>query len=968
MSGPWATIKALQGRLADGKPRGAISVGGRRLGGGAFCVVAVAFTIVFAGLRVDSAQAWEINPFYLLPLTASPSMTQAGGHPDIDVNFTVENHDEAAAHGHPEPCNCGDAENVITSLPAGVIGDPTNVPRCSQVNFDNAESCSADTQVGVAIPGILFGEAHLEYGEPGHVYELHTPLYNLEPHPGQAGLLGFFLPLVHTPAYIVLRARTGSDYGLNAEFPGVEHLIPADGFHLELWGVPAEARHDSQRCTSITGGFIGVGECASTGPSNAELKPFLDNPTVCDGPLESSLEVLYYSHKVVTEAAPWPASTGCDQLTFNPSLYAQPTTTATDAPSGLDVDLTVPQLQSPVAPSPSEIRAITVTLPAGMAINPNAADGKASCTDREAKFGSEEEAECPETAKVGTLSLTSTALPGPIPGAIYLGAPEPGNRYRLILTANGFATHVKLRGSVEPNLQTGQLVVSFRDLPQSPFSEFNLHFFGSERGLLATPVRCGTYPVTSTFTPWDSVLPSQTSTQYFTLNNGQNPPDERKCPTSSRPFDPGFQSGVVNATAGAKSPFFIDFTRSDGEQSLSVLNVTTPSGLLGSLAGIPYCPDAALTAAAESGHSGLAEDVKPSCPSASQIGTSEVGAGAGTHPLYLPGRVFLAGPYKGAPLSLAVITPAVSGPYDLGNVVVRAALHINSETAQITATSDPLPQILQGIPLRLRSVLINLNRLSFMLNPTNCNPLAVDGQAIGDEGAIARLSNHFEVASCTDLGFAPKLAMKLSGSVKRAGNPALTTSISYPSGGRYANIASTTVTLPPTELIDNAHLQNPCTKVQFAEGSTPGEKCPPGSVIGSAQADTPLLDKPLQGPVYLRSAPENKNGLPDLVAALNGQIDLTLDGKISTVRRRSIRTSFATVPDAPVSHFTLSLDGGHRGLLENSTNLCSQPLHAIAAITAQNGRTANQNPVLGIPCGPKAKRQRHRPRRAKVEG
>ena len=930
--------------------------------------VAFAFTVLFAGMQVDSAQAAEINPFYPLPFIASPSITQAGGHPEIDIKFTVENHDEARAHGHPEPCNCGDADNVITSLPAGVIGDPTNVPRCTQVNFDNGESCSPDTQVGVAIPGILFGEAHLEYGEPGHVYELHTPLYNLEPHPGQAGLLGFFLPLAHTPAYIVLRARTGSDYGLNAEFPGVEHLIPADGFHLELWGVPAEARHDSERCTSLTGGFFGVGECATTGPSNAELKPFLDNPTVCDGPLESSLEVLYYSGKVVTESAPWPASTGCDQLSFNPSLYAQPTTTATDAPSGLDVDLTVPQLQSPVAPSPSEIRAITVTLPQGMAINPNAADGKASCTDSEARFGSEEEAECPETAKVGTLTLTSTALPGPIPGAIYLGAPEPGNRYRLILTANGFATHVKLRGSVEPDPETGQLVVSFQNLPQSPFSNFNLHFFGSERGLLATPVRCGTYPVTSTFTPWDSVLPVQTSTQYFTLDNLTNPPTGSECPSSSRPFDPGFQAGVTNATAGANSPFFVDLTRSDGEQNLSALNVTTPPGLLASLAGIPYCSDTALAGAAEASHSGLAEDAHPSCPATSQIGTSETGAGAGTHPVYLPGRVFLAGPYKGAPLSLAVITPAVSGPYDLGNVVVRAALQINPETAQITAISDPLPQILQGIPLRLRSILINLNRQNFMLNPTNCNPLAVNGQATGDEGAVASLTNHFEVVSCTDLGFSPELGLKLSGSAKRAGDPALTATIDYPSAGRYANIASATVTLPPTELIDNAHLQNPCTKVQFAEGATPGEKCPPGSVIGSAQADTPLLGEPLKGPVYLRSAPENKNGLPDLVAALNGQIDLTLDGKISTVRRKSIRTTFATVPDAPVSHFTLSLDGGHRGLLENSTDLCSRRLHATAAIAAQNGRTTSQNPVLRTPCGPKARLHRDRLRRAKAAG
>ncbi len=309
---------------------------------------------------------------------------------------------------------------------------------------------------------------------------------------------------------------------------------------------------------------------------------------------------------------PWPATTGCDQLTFNPSLYAQPTTKQADSPSGLDVDLSVPQLVSPTAPAPSEIRALTVALPRGMSINPNAADGKTSCSDAQARFKTEEEAQCPEFSKVGTASLDSSALPAPIPGSIYIGEPEPGDRYRLFLTANGFGTHVKLAGSVKPESQTGQLLVSFQNLPQAPFSEFNLHFFGSERGLLATPTQCGTYPVQSTFTPWDAALPTQTSTQYFKIEEG---PGGGPCPPSPRPFDPAFTAGVSESTAGAHTPFSLELTRNDGDQDLRALNVTTPPGFSATLKGIPYCSDAGSRGCRQQpSYSGLARGVEPELP------------------------------------------------------------------------------------------------------------------------------------------------------------------------------------------------------------------------------------------------------------------------------------------------------------------------------------------------------------------
>ena len=785
------------------------------------------------------------------------------------------------------------------------------------------------------------------------------------PHVEQAGLLGFYIPFTNTPAFIVLSARTNSDYGLDATLAGLEHAIPPEGVRLALWGVPDSASHNAERapfnsqgkdqtCGNYYPPSPDTWPCFSPTPSSSPAIPFLDGPTTCVGPLSVSLEILSYDLGVTQADEAYPATTGCDQLGFNPSLYAQPTTTQTDSASGLAVDLSVPQEQSASSPSPSEIKDLTVTLPRGFSINPNAADGKTSCSNAEAEIGTKEAAACPEFSKVGSAMLTSSALPAPIPGYIYIGAPEPNDRYRLILTADGFATHVKLTGSVHPDPQTGQLTISFENLPQSPFSDFNLHFFGSERGLLATPTECGTYPVTSTFVPWDGQLSDQTSVQYFSLESG---PDEAPCPGARRPFDPSFSASAVNGTGGAHTPFTIEIGRKDGDQDLSVVKVTTPPGFAATLAGVAYCSNSDLDKAASSTYTGRDEEVSSACPESSMIGSAVTGAGAGTHPVYLSGHVYLAGPYNGAPLSLAVITPAISGPYDLGNVVVRAALQVNPETAQITAISDSLPQILDGIPLRLRSIQLDLNRPNFTLNPTNCNPLSVNAELIGDEGGLATQSEHFQVTNCFALPFAPQLRLALSGSSKHNGTPALSASLSANPGE--ANLASTAVTLPTSEIIDNAHIKNPCTKVQFA-----ADKCPSSSIIGSAKAATPLLEKPLEGPVYLRSAPENKSGLPDIVAALNGQIDIDLDGKIETINGR-LRTSFRAVPDAPVSSFTLSLYGGSKGLLVNNTDICKVPLEASTQIVGQNGAIRSQNQKLASPCGPgRAKRHLQRRRRS----
>jgi hypothetical protein len=381
--------------------------------------------------------------------------------------------------------------------------------------------------------------------------------------------------------------------------------------------------------------------------------------------------------------------------------------------------------------------------------------------------------------------------------------------------------------------------------------------------------------------------------------------------------------------------------------------------MLATLVGVPYCPDAALASAASPDYTGLAEQMRPSCPASSQIGTATTGAGAGTHPVYVGGKVYLAGPYKGAPLSLAVVTPVLSGPYDLGTVVVRVALNVDPSTLEIDAVADPLPQIVQGILLRLRSVQLNLDRPGFTLNPTNCDPHSVAAQITGTEGTAASLIEHFQVANCATLPFAPKLALRLSGGVNRRGHPAIHAVVRTQPGE--ANPRSISVTLPSSELLDNAHIGNVCTRVQFAK-----QACPPGSLLGHAEVTTPLLSQPLVGSAYLRSSGP---GLPDLALDLYGQIHIEAAARIDAIRG-GLRTTFSTIPDAPLGTVTLDLRGGSKGLIQNSEDLCAATKKASVKMIGQNGTSNHLAVPLQVSCGKAAKKHRHKrlTQRAKVVG
>ena len=911
--------------------------------GVALLLALMALALAFAAISnpASAASREEVeSQLGFINLEMEPSDTQAGGHPDLNI---VAQWKSGGPFSGTPGLILPSLRRLKVHSPTGFIGNPHVTPKCTLTEFSSA-SCPTDSQIGtVSTPN--FG-----------IFGIFFPLYNMETSPDQAGLLGFVTPLISAPVFLELSSRTDGDYGLDTvSTPQIK--LGINLLETNLWGVPADPKHDVHRfVTPLTGlaacfdyqnGCPPGGGSLTFAESNIPERPFLQNPTTCGVPLVGSADVEYYEDYEVSEDTAYPATTGCQQLSFSPSVLAKPTTDRADTASGLDLTIKVPQSQSGETPASSELRTSLIKLPEGFTINPNAADGKVACPDTAAQIGTLFAAICPQNSKIATLVLDVAALPAPIPGAIYLAEPKPGEPYRVILAADGFATHVKLLGSVRPDAQTGRLTLAFEDLPQSPLQEFDVHVFGSERGLFASPPKCGHTPVESEFVPWDHELLNSNSTGFMDFVGG---PNGSGCPGATRPFAPAVRSGVANSTAGTHSPFSVAVTRNDGDQNLTGLNVSTAPGFAATLKGVPYCPESAIDTLRSAGYSGRAEIDSSACPAASQIGSAISGAGAGNHPLYTPGRVYLAGPYKGSPLSLVVVVPAVSGPYDLGNVVVRAAISVDPVTAQVRTVSDPIPQILEGVPLRLRSLLINLDRPNFALNPTNCTPFSVDTVTFGSEGAASSGSSHFQAANCANLAFAPKLGLKLRGSTRRRGHPALRAVLRTAPGE--ANLAKVAVTMPKNELLDNSHIGTVCTRVQFAANA-----CPADSVYGTATATTPLLDQPLTGNVYLRAS---SNKLPDLVADLHGQFDIEVAGRIDNAKGAGLRARFEAIPDAPVSEFVLEMAGGKKGLLINSRDLCKVDRRAEQTLVGQNGAKVTRKAKLQAACGTNAPRPNKR--------
>jgi hypothetical protein len=932
-------------------------------------------TATISGGGVPAAQATVSTPVSSepVPYGATPTTslneeggaaaTQAGSHPfgfTSIVTFnvaSVSKHEECGPgqRSHGCPVLNADAKDVDVALPPGLVGNPLAVPACPQASFESylIENCPPDTQVGT-LQLIFYGNGTAEQ---------YAPVYNVEPPPGQPAELGFTIGgFFHIPIFFKL--RSDGDYGLTTRFKSIAEADPVQTAVLRTWGVPAAAIHDGTRRGS---------GCNHGCASDVAVQPFLTMPTSCSGE-ELPIPFSGDSWQNPLDTFPLfgtthlPAVGGCNQLAFEPTLEARPTTNVADSPSGLKVDVHVPQNhegpeggEDPEGLATAHLKEAKVTLPKGLTVNPSSAAGLEGCSP--AQIGlrsplgatpihmSADPANCPDGSKLGSVEVDTQLIDHPLPGAVYLAQPYENpfkSLLALYITVNDPQTNTIVKLPAEVQIAPdGQLTTTVKENPQLPFEDFKLNFFGGARGPLRTPPTCATYKTTSQLTPYSAPEsgPPATPADAYAISSA---PGGQPCATTEAalPNKPGFEAGTTPPLAGAYAPFGLHLHREDASQSFAGLDLNLPPGLLGKLAGVGECSDAALASAAAK--SGAAERANPSCPAGSQIGTVNAAAGAGPAPYNVAAKAYLTAPYKGAPLGVAIITPAVAGPYDLGTVVVRSALYVDPESAQITVKSDPIPTALQGIQLDLRSIDLAVDRQQFTLNPTNCERSAITGSEISALGNVAALSNPFQVGGCGGLGFKPKLALSLKGDTKRTGHPALRATVTYPKGS-YANIAKAQVTLPHAEFLDNAHIKTVCTRVQFA-----AHQCPAASVYGHATAKTPLLDQPLSGPVYLRSSAHK---LPDLVADLNGQIEVDLAGRIDTGKGGGLRSSFALVPDAPVSKFTLRMQGGKKGLLINSENLCSPKAQstASASFTGQNGKVFDATPVIANSCKAKAK-------------
>ncbi len=926
---------------------------------------------LLVGLNASSASAaFGIKAFdgQVTADAGGSAFTQALGHPYEAATWIDFNTKGVSKDGEPLPD--GNVKDLVVDAPPGLIGNPTVAAHCTEGQMESY-TCPPESQVGFLTVRVLFPP----FSTQG------SPLYNMVPRDGNVAEFGS-LVLGNALVHIAPIVRSDGDYGLRLESQATSQGLALSKIKVALWGVPSDPSHDplrldgkgSQACFEI-----GVMICfQGNTPSSLPDKPFLANPGDCSaGPFTTTVtanswqEPGNYSQRSFTSHLPpsyplepgeWGAPTGvtgCENTKFQPAFEAEPTSTLAGEPTGLDVKLAFGQdgLEDKEGTAASPLRDARVTLPEGMAINPAAASGLQACADSQLGLDNKNPVACPDSAKIGSATANSPLLqkydengslvtgPGGVPildelrGSVYIRSqassdPESGEMFRLALVLENEVRglRVKLPGQVRVNPNTGQLVTSFQDNPQLPVGEIELSLNSGPRAALVAPQVCGPQQITAELSSWSGH--SQTISDSFKVTGCGN-----------GGFAPKLSAGSANPIAGAHSPFNLRLTREGGEAAFTGIAVDAPKGLTAALKGIPYCPEANLGGAGRT--TGSAQLANPSCPAASQIGTVTVGAGAGPLPFYLStGKAYLAGPYKGGPLSMAILTPAVAGPFDLGTVLTRAAIKVDPTTAEITVDSDPIPTMLAGVPLDIRDLRVSVDRPQFTLNPTSCAPKTVAVDASGTGNAKASLSKRYQVADCASLPFKPSLKLKVSGGTKRGSYTKLRAELKAPPG--QANIGKASVALPHSIFLAQEHIRTICTRVQYA-----AKACPAASVYGYARAFTPLLDRPLEGPVYLRSS---NNELPDLVASLDGQIHIDLVGRIDSVNG-GIRNTFEGVPDAPVSKFVLTMKGGKKSLLVNSANLCAKVNRATVKLDGQNGMVHDFRPAVRNDCGKKSKKR-----------
>jgi uncharacterized repeat protein (TIGR01451 family) len=914
--------------------------------------------------------------------TGAP-FTAAGRHPDeLSVPIDLNTLNSSLPIGGPF-YPAAPLRDAVTDLPPGLIGNPSAFPRCTADQLANGAGlsvqplCPAASQLGGVT--IRFNSASAAPYVIGPF-----PLFNMVPSPGSAARFGF--NVFGTVVVIDVQLRFDGEYRIVALSRQVSEGLALAGFDVNFWGRPGDAAHNPDRaCPGSNAPFEGGSTCAGNDGS------FLRMPTSCTGqglPWGLHMDSWKEPGALSEDGAPdlsdpaWKSATlrshqlpgypfpseewggdvgltGCDVVPVKGDLDAKPTALDTETSSGLAVHVEIPNdgLTSSQGISSSDIEGVKVTLPQGVTINPSQAEGLGVCSpaqyeSSQLSFHPDGQHGCPSDSKIGTVQTKTPLLEETVPGSVYVAKPydNPFNSLLalyIVLEEPQRGLLVKLAGEVRTNEQSGRIEAEFDHLPQAPFSTFDFHFREGARAPLITPPTCGTYTTEAVLTPWSDPSRALESDSSFQIIHGIG---GGPCPPNGTPaFKPHFSAGSINNNAGSYSPFNMRIQRNDGEQDMTRFSAVLPPGELGKLAGVAKCPDSAIAAA--KAKSGLEEIASPSCPAGSEIGRSLVGAGVGSVLTYVPGKVYLAGPFAGDPLSVIAITPAVAGPFDVGTVVVHEALTLNPKTAEVEvdgAASDPIPHILKGVPAKLRDLRVYVDRQNFTLNPTSCDPSSTKATLFGGGGDAfssaddvpVLLSDRYQAANCAALGFKPKLALDLKGGTRRGGHPGLTATYRPRSGD--ANAKGLVVRLPRSAFLDQAHIRTICTRVQFAAKS-----CPKGAQYGYIKAWSPLLEEPLAGPVYLRSSDHK---LPDLVFDLHGLVDVEVASRIDSVKG-GIRATVEQIPDAPLTKVILQMQGAKKGLIVNSRNLCGGANRAKVDFEGQNGKMSDFDPVLGAECG-----------------
>lgn len=843
----------------------------------------------------------------------SAFFTQAAGHPPWGLTGFEMNH----TSGLVKVPEGGQLKRIRVDVPPGLAADPQTLGTCSRAQFEsNPKGCPPDSEAG-----FVEMEADAEIlGSPVATPAMTGTVYNLDQEPGLPLLFGITVapaePLV-SPVNLLLEGHVSDAHEAALAARGV----PSGDYHeyFEINNVPREAEVVGSAKAPLKVLKSKLFFNGQAGHGN-----FLTLPSVCGAPPTSYLEVESWDGEVAsTPTVPPVGIEGCENVPFEPTTKIVPETSQRDTPDGGVTEVLAPQKEEADEINTADIKDATVTLPEGLTLNPSAAHGLEACPAQDMHFGTKEPVTCPAGSKIGSVTIETDLPPGSLAGSVYLGAPNgtpiTGQPFTIYLDAESvYGPSVRLQGQASVDESSGRVSVTFKDNPQLPFSDLILHLEGGPRAPLANPLACGNASVASNFSPYTGT-PNHLATTPFATTGCASP----------LPFALAQGTSTSSKQAGAYTAFTFTLSRNDGEQYLGKLSTILPPGLVGAIPSVPLC--------------GEAQAQTGTCPSSSVIGTATVLAGAGSEPYEFKGPVWLTGPYGGSPYGLSVAVPAVAGPFDFGTVVTRVGIGVDPYSGRVIASST-LPTIVKGVPLRLRSLSVLVNRGNFLFNPTNCGALATESTLTSTFAALGRSTSPFQVSNCSALAFKPSFDVATSMHYTKANGASLQVTLTQ--GPHEANIHSVVASLPPQLPSRLSTIQKACPEATFAANPF---ACA-SSKVGAATVRTPVLPTPLTGPAYLVS--HGGAAFPDLDVILEGSgVRVILVGNVN-IKNGITTSTFASVPDVPVSSFSLSLPTGPNSALGGFGSLCAKPLLMPTTITAQSGAQIKQNTRIAVAgCG-----------------